>query len=1274
VEEGARPALRAKAVRRRTEGRARNATALSAGGDAARTVLSATGEELSMHERRKHYRAAALIGTLGVVAACSATPDTLENHRAPEAGASVLRRDGATPAPRLLWVTGQTRARGADMATAATRALAEAADALGLEATALASARLVGIDRAGGGPAIATFEQRVDGIEVFGARAAVVLRADGQAVALTSTLAARAATPAYAFSVDPARAVAAAYADVARALVDASTLGSGAPAAGGYLTFAVPPVFGAGNVLFAGAMARVKKTYVPRAEDGLIPAFYVEIALADATSTSSEAYGVVVAATDGAVLWRASLVASEAFTYRVWADPSDGTFTDPFGPLAPHPRGAPSAPGAPRRPTVPPARVTLACGPIGNGDPWLPPTATETVGNNVNAYADLTAPDGMNAGDVRPGTDAPRTFDHDLDLDRTPTRTDTARRAAVIQLFYDLNALHDAFYDAGFDEASGNPQEDNYGRGGVSGDRLRGEAQDASGRDNANALTPADGASPRIQMYVWTPEETVALRVGAPAGVAGTYAAAGASFGPASFVSAGELVATADGCTSLPLTPLLEGKIALLASGPCDAATQVLNAQGAGAIAAIVAATSDAPEPLRGEPAEAIVIGALSLGREAAGLLRGASAVTSVAAEAVRRKEELDGALDASVVAHEWGHVLSNRLVGNASGLVTNHARGLGEGWSDFVALLVGVRERDDYSGTYAVGAYAPRAYTAAHGWDAGYFGFRRAPYSTDFSKNALTLRHMADGEALPTEHPLAFGADGARNAQVHNAGEVWANALWECYAALLRDRPRLSFAEANRRMRRYLVASLKLTPVTPTVLEARDALLAVALAADERDFQQFGAAFARRGFGVGAQAPDRSSLDNRGTVESFAGGASPVASGARLDDSVRSCDGDGVLDDNETGRLVFTLTNRGFARLVAPTVRLRSPGGRLTFSANGVRTLGSLDPFASAEVSFEATLRGAQPVSTHDVVATVEDVALAGRLEIPIVTETLNWDLGPSNVDAMAATTSPWEAGGDAARDTREPWRYATVDGARAWVVRGNDRASDQWLVSPPLVVRPASELVLSFLHRFDEEPGYDGGVLELSSDDGTTWQDIGASLDVGYTGVAAALQRRAFTGRSPGWPALVRSTARLGTTYAGATVRVRLRVATDGVGAGQGWTVRRFEATGLSNQPFTGPAPDRATCGNRAPSLVVSPAVTTARAGERVTLVARASDPDSDPLVFRWRQVSGPAVELPAASAPEITFAAPLVSASDAIVVEVTANDGSEDVSATSRIEVQP
>ncbi len=75
---------------------------------------------------------------------------------------------------------------------------------------------------------------------------------------------------------------------------------------------------------------------------------------------------------------------------------------------------------------------------------------------------------------------------------------------AVTNLFYWNNIIHDVQYQYGFDEAAGNFQVNNYGRGGAGNDSVQAEAQDGGGTNNANFATPADGSRPRMQMYVWT--------------------------------------------------------------------------------------------------------------------------------------------------------------------------------------------------------------------------------------------------------------------------------------------------------------------------------------------------------------------------------------------------------------------------------------------------------------------------------------------------------------------------------------------------------------------------------------------------------------------------------------------------------------------------------------------------------------------------------------------------------------------------------------------------
>jgi extracellular elastinolytic metalloproteinase len=125
---------------------------------------------------------------------------------------------------------------------------------------------------------------------------------------------------------------------------------------------------------------------------------------------------------------------------------------------------------------------------------------TVTQGNNVQAYTDTDAnnvPDPGSSPDGGAGLDFLFPIDHTL----APS---TYRPAAVSNLFYVNNIMHDVSYHYGFTEAATNFQVNNYGRGGVGNDSVQAEAQDGSGTNNANFATPADGSRPRMQMYVWT--------------------------------------------------------------------------------------------------------------------------------------------------------------------------------------------------------------------------------------------------------------------------------------------------------------------------------------------------------------------------------------------------------------------------------------------------------------------------------------------------------------------------------------------------------------------------------------------------------------------------------------------------------------------------------------------------------------------------------------------------------------------------------------------------
>lgn len=129
---------------------------------------------------------------------------------------------------------------------------------------------------------------------------------------------------------------------------------------------------------------------------------------------------------------------------------------------------------------------------------WIDDGGNETLGNNVDAHTDVNAD---NVADLpRPHGSPARVFDFPLDLSQSPS---TYTNAAVVQLFYWNNFMHDKLYQLGFTEAAGNFQSNNFGKGGAGNDAVQADAQDGSGVNNANFSTPPDGSPGRMQMYIF---------------------------------------------------------------------------------------------------------------------------------------------------------------------------------------------------------------------------------------------------------------------------------------------------------------------------------------------------------------------------------------------------------------------------------------------------------------------------------------------------------------------------------------------------------------------------------------------------------------------------------------------------------------------------------------------------------------------------------------------------------------------------------------------------
>ena len=302
---------------------------------------------------------------------------------------------------------------------------------------------------------------------------------------------------------------------------------------------------------------------------------------------------------------------------------------------------------------------------------------TTTQGNNVQAYTDVDANNSPDANSS-PSGGAGLSFDFALNLAQAPS---AYRPAAVTNLFYLNNFIHDVQYQYGFDEAGGNFQVNNYGRGGAGNDSVRAEAQDGAGVNNANFGTPPDGQRPRMQMFVWT-----------------------------------------------------------------------------------------SPNPDR------------------------------------------DGDLDAGIVFHEYGHGISNRLVGGPANVncLTNRQQP-GEGLSDWWTLAHTAEVGDTGADPRGMGTYSLGQPTSGN-------GIRTQRYSTNPAVNTWTYASI-NGMAVP-----------------HGVGSVWAQAAWEVYWKLV-DRhgfdPNLFNGNGNagnQRMMLYVVEGLKNTACSPTFTQVRDGIIQAAI------------------------------------------------------------------------------------------------------------------------------------------------------------------------------------------------------------------------------------------------------------------------------------------------------------------------------------------------------------------------------------------------------------------------------------------------------------
>jgi hypothetical protein len=240
--------------------------------------------------------------------------------------------------------------------------------------------------------------------------------------------------------------------------------------------------------------------------------------------------------------------------------------------------------------------------------------------------------------------------------------------------------------------------------------------------------------------------------------------------------------------------------------------------------------------------------------------------------------------LDGSIILHEYTHGISNRLTGgpaNSNALQAIQSGGMGEGWSDWFSLITTIKPGDTPNTPRVLGNWVLNQPTTAG-------GIRRFPYSFDKSINPLTLGRY-NGDIFPNQ----------QFSEVHNSGEIWASALWDMTWMLINkygySDDQFTGTGGNNLAMRLVFEGMKLQSVNPDFLDARDAIIAADFAiTGGNNYELIWGAFARRGFGVSANAIDSSSLF---VIEAF---DTPLPLGRVQGNVYSDIDGDGRRDANE--------------------------------------------------------------------------------------------------------------------------------------------------------------------------------------------------------------------------------------------------------------------------------------------------------------------------------------------------------------------------------------
>ncbi|RYE22693.1 MAG: T9SS type A sorting domain-containing protein [Sphingobacteriales bacterium] len=480
-----------------------------------------------------------------------------------------------------------------------------------------------------------------------------------------------------------------------------------------------------------------------------------------------------------------------------------------------------------------------------------------------------------------------------------------------------------------------------------------------------------------------------------------------------------------------------------------------------------------------------------------------------------------DGSADNGVIVHEYGHGISNRLTGGpAQAACLQNEEDMGEGWSDYLGLMY---TQDWANSNLNSGFSTPRGVaTYAGGQNPSGPGIRTQRYSTNMAVNSLVYMN-----SIPAES--------------HDRGELWCAVLWDMTWNIINQtgviNPSLFTTTGNGGNSialKLVMEGMKLQPCSPGFIDGRNAIL-------QADQILYGGqyacaikeAFRRRG--MGANASQGSSDDVTDQRPDYSGGTSVILTQG------------GITSVPEGQNIVYTNT------VLAPCETLTNYVLRDTLPANVTWVSGGTYDNATRIVSWDVNIP-AGGSQTYSFTVTVNSGSYFPT------TNLFEETVPSSSFPATMTNTSTPSAGN---------WVVSSVASKSApnsLFTPNLTVAGDQRLFSVNAFAIPAnSSPRLNFWHRYNTEDGWDGGVVEVSTNNGLTWRDLAtAFVTGGYNSVLGNAPtnvlsgRAAFSGSTGG--AFINSVAKL-TTFAGQNIKLRFRFGSDnntaGSGSNPGWFV---------------------------------------------------------------------------------------------------------------------